>query len=711
MDDSSLFQFTEPPSTEKIRASNVDASAMGSSSNSSSTTSSGRLASTMHLAQINGAFYNPNVYMTNPFPVEYMHQIQRVQQLQHLQHQQRQHQLKQQHQAMQHHAYATIPDKDWSQVASRRGFESTPLPTMKTKSDVDVDTDSMMDEAAPARRGGSGGNGRKNRGGTYATIIADAILSTPEKKAQLSTIVTYFVDTYPDEFDRTDTRWQNSVRHNLSLQECFIKLSVGSNSSTGKKNEKGCFWTIHPAWIMDGKFVRPTKPKRNRLGGLVAARISPPASSIPQDMQEHGFEYGVTAPPAMSQMFTDVNTRRSLGSQQQYHTPDIALTSPAITSSFSFAVANTDPYNGRTLSHSQMYTSHPATCNISPFASQPSPRYPISSGSNHTSSLMGALPRNPRSYEFKRSSPAGFCNPAELPQLSRQQNEAWSNHSSAGMLSDALGSESFTESGLPISMQKLSTDSDLKFPPLPAANLMGTFEPELQQLQNPQGQGPSVCLGEDEDWKTQDESGSTSPTTQTSSNPATTKSSTCSSPNSSSSCDPAKISGYSTAVATNDTSPATKLQTTTEVLKSPPSGPTLPPPSTSLSTSSTASRSTTSVPSSPHPTMTHRFLTTSTLSSPLLARSDQPFLHHHRSSSTPNDPMLFPHNGYSSLRITPIMSPAIGNVRLPMPGSPGLRSGSSSGGGASQIHSTVGTPKQGERTLPSLKALFPVPLS
>ncbi|KAJ8419074.1 hypothetical protein AAFF_G00005730 [Aldrovandia affinis] len=41
-----------------------------------------------------------------------------------------------------------------------------------------------------------------------------------------------------------DKNWRNSVRHNLSLNECFVKAG---RSDSGK----GHFWAIHPANLQD----------------------------------------------------------------------------------------------------------------------------------------------------------------------------------------------------------------------------------------------------------------------------------------------------------------------------------------------------------------------------------------------------------------------------------------------------------------------------
>ncbi|ORX90338.1 winged helix DNA-binding domain-containing protein, partial [Basidiobolus meristosporus CBS 931.73] len=73
---------------------------------------------------------------------------------------------------------------------------------------------------------------------TYATLIAQAIMSTPEQKMLLQDIYSYITTKY--EYYRTcNKQWQNSIRHNLSLHKAFCKLPR-QKGTPGKGN----FWTL-----------------------------------------------------------------------------------------------------------------------------------------------------------------------------------------------------------------------------------------------------------------------------------------------------------------------------------------------------------------------------------------------------------------------------------------------------------------------------------
>nr|CAD7449401.1 unnamed protein product [Timema bartmani] len=80
---------------------------------------------------------------------------------------------------------------------------------------------------------------------SYIGLIAMAILSSPETKLVLSDIYQYILDNYPY-FRSRGPGWRNSIRHNLSLNDCFIKAGRSANG-------KGHYWAIHPANVEDFK--------------------------------------------------------------------------------------------------------------------------------------------------------------------------------------------------------------------------------------------------------------------------------------------------------------------------------------------------------------------------------------------------------------------------------------------------------------------------
>lgn len=73
---------------------------------------------------------------------------------------------------------------------------------------------------------------------SYISLIANAILTSEEKRLVLSDIYKHVMARY-SYFKAEEKSWRNSIRHNLSLNDCFIK---DGRSALGK----GQYWAIHP---------------------------------------------------------------------------------------------------------------------------------------------------------------------------------------------------------------------------------------------------------------------------------------------------------------------------------------------------------------------------------------------------------------------------------------------------------------------------------
>ena len=94
---------------------------------------------------------------------------------------------------------------------------------------------------------------------SYIGLIAMAILSVPDKKLVLSDIYSYILEHYAY-FRTRGPGWRNSIRHNLSLNDCFVKAGRSANG-------KGHYWAIHPANLDDfsrGDFRRRRAQRRVR---------------------------------------------------------------------------------------------------------------------------------------------------------------------------------------------------------------------------------------------------------------------------------------------------------------------------------------------------------------------------------------------------------------------------------------------------------------
>ncbi|XP_063986258.1 forkhead box protein F2-like [Diachasmimorpha longicaudata] len=100
---------------------------------------------------------------------------------------------------------------------------------------------------------------------SYIALIVMAIQSSPDKRLTLSEIYTFLQQRFPF-FRGSYQGWKNSVRHNLSLNECFIKLPKGLG-----RPGKGHYWTIDPAseyMFEEGSFRRRPRGFRRKCQAL-----------------------------------------------------------------------------------------------------------------------------------------------------------------------------------------------------------------------------------------------------------------------------------------------------------------------------------------------------------------------------------------------------------------------------------------------------------
>ncbi|XP_046900849.1 forkhead box protein E1 [Hypomesus transpacificus] len=159
---------------------------------------------------------------------------------------------------------------------------------------------------------------------SYIALISMAIANSPDHKLTLGSIYKFITERFPFYRDNSK-KWQNSIRHNLTLNDCFIKIprepgrpgkgnywALDPNAEDmfesgsflrRRKRFKRCDFTTYTTYLQDAPVFSPVPVSRAYASSVYPANmagLSPGLSPAPYGQQLPSAYYPSPSPPGYS---------------------------------------------------------------------------------------------------------------------------------------------------------------------------------------------------------------------------------------------------------------------------------------------------------------------------------------------------------------------------------------------------------------------------
>ncbi|XP_071395260.1 forkhead box protein D1-like [Centroberyx affinis] len=231
---------------------------------------------------------------------------------------------------------------------------------------------------------------------SYIALITMAILQSPKKRLTLSEICDFISQRFAYYREKFPA-WQNSIRHNLSLNDCFVKMPREPGNPG-----KGNYWTLDPMsadMFENGSFLRRRKrfKRQHFYLGTLKDGGAQERSLMPGFPFLGAHRVGSCLQGPALDLYHDQGVGRRLGSHTGPSIPPVRSILPALSSLLSRTVGHKTFPPCQTLTFEHFDPGHcatvPSLAPNSPFMSPVSlhgmiPNYPVAQLPNFPTGII-----------------------------------------------------------------------------------------------------------------------------------------------------------------------------------------------------------------------------------------------------------------------------------------------------------------------------------